>query len=220
MKKRVVFFICLLFVTSCIAGCSDSSESFRPESYAIDGTQVKAITVDVRDRRIEVSISNDGKIHLDYNESEKEYYNISVFDGKMLTMTAETNKNWTDYIGGKATVDKRTISLQIPEALLASLSLSTTNEDISLPALTVADQVLLSTNGGNIVFDRLDVGNALSLQAKNGDIRGTVLGSYGDYTITCQIKKGESNLPSHLNGGTKNLHVSNNNGDIDIQFVN
>lgn len=219
MKRKITFYICLLLAAAFITGCSKNGEDFQPKSYTADGAQVKAIDIDVRDRKIEVSLSNDNQIHIDYYNSGKEYYKISVSDEKVLMMTAETSKGWTDYIGGKAAVDKRTISLQVPEALLTSLTLSTTNENISLPALTVSGQISLSTNGGDIQFERLDVGNTLNLQAKNGDIRGTVLGSYGDYSITCQIKKGESNLPSHLDGGAKTLHVSNNNGDIEIQFV-
>lgn len=105
------------------------------------------------------------------------------------------------------------------DALLTALKISTTNEDISLPVLTVNSDVSLSAGGGNIVFDKLNVENTIRLTAKNGNITGSILGSYDDYTISCDSKKGESNLPSSKEGGAKTLTVSNNNGDIDVEFV-
>ena len=57
------------------------------------------------------------------------------------------------------------------------------------------------------------------MENKNGDITGAIVGSYDDYAITCTVKKGESSLPEDKEGGSKTLTVSNNNGDIAIDFV-
>lgn len=148
------------------------------------------------------------------------YYEISVSDESILTMTGASNKEWTDYIGSKPAAEDRKISLQLPDALLESLAISTTNEDITLPALAVTGQISLSTNGGSIAFETLDVGSALTLSAKNGDISGAVAGSYDDFSIQTEIKKGESNLPGDKDDGEKALRVSCNNGDVDIAFAN
>ena len=80
------------------------------------------------------------------------------------------------------------------------------------------DRISLTVNGGNIEFDGLDTGQEISLNAKNGDISGTILGRYEEYAIECNIKKGESNLPKQKEEGNKSLHVTNNNGDIAIEF--
>ncbi len=63
------------------------------------------------------------------------------------------------------------------------------------------------------------MGSALTLTAKNGDIRGTVTGGYDDFAMTSEVKKGTCNLPAHKEGGSKTLNVSNNNGDIQIEFT-
>ena len=96
-------------------------------------------------------------------------------------MTSASGRSWTDYIGMKTAAENRKIALQVPDALLESLAISTTNEDITLPALAVTGQISLSTNGGSIAFETLDVGSALTLSAKNGDISGAVAGSYDDF---------------------------------------
>ena len=172
----------------------------------------------MRDRQIEVSPSEDHQIHIDYFENDKEYYDISVSDESVLTITAADSKEWSDYIGGKAAAEYRKISVRIPDALLQSLTVSTTNEEIVLSELAVTDSVSLSSNGGNIRFAKLTVGREIALTAKNGDISGTVAGSYDDFAIRSAVKKGESNLPETKDGGKKVLNVSCNNGDISIAF--
>ncbi|HIS75256.1 MAG TPA: DUF4097 family beta strand repeat protein [Candidatus Merdivicinus excrementipullorum] len=217
MKKIISLALCLVLGSFVLAGCSDSSEPFEEKSYTPD-TQVREINLDAEDREIEVSLSPDEQVHIEYWENSKEYYEIAVSDG-VLTMTSASSKEWTDYIGVKSSDEGRKISLQIPDALLENLTLSTTNEDISLPELSVTGSVSISSNGGDISFETLDVGSALTLNVKNGDISGTVVGSYDDFAIQTEIKKGESSLPDEKDGGEKTLNVSGNNGDVNIEFV-
>ena len=217
MKKIISLVLCLMLGSFTLAGCSSSGEPFEEKSYTPD-TQISEINLNIQDREIEVSLSEDGQVHIQYSENSKEYYDISVSEN-MLTMTSASNKDWTDYIGGKPSAEDRKISLQIPDALLESLTLYTTNEDITLSALSVTGSISISSNGGNIVFEALEIGNALTLSAKNGNISGVIVGSYDDFAIRSDIKKGESNLPDSKDGGEKTLDVSCNNGDVDIEFV-
>ena len=217
MKKIISLALCLVLGSFVLAGCSDSSDPLEEKSYTPD-TQVREINLDAEDREIEVSLSPDEQVHIEYWENSKEYYEIAVSDG-VLTMTSASSKEWTDYIGVKSSDEGRKISLQIPDALLENLTLSTTNEDISLPELSVTGSVSISSNGGDISFESLDVGSALTLNVKNGDISGTVVGSYDDFAIETEIKKGESSLPDEKDGGEKTLNVSGNNGDVNIEFV-
>ena len=218
MKKTVIVALCLALSSFALVGCSGKSEPFEEKNYTPD-LQVSGINLAVRDREIEVSLSEDEQIHIQYSENDKESYDISVSEENVLTMVAVSNKVWTDYIGGKPSAEDRKIVLQIPNALLDDLSLSTTNEDVLLPALAVKGSISISSNGGNIAFQALAVGNALTLTVKNGDISGAIVGSYDDFVIQSQVKKGESNLPDNKEGGKKRLNVSCNNGDVNIAFV-
>ena len=218
MKRIISLVLCLMLGSFILAGCGDGGEPFEEKEYTAEG-QIKAIDLDVRDREIEVMRSGDEQVHIQYSENDKEYYDISVSDEAVLTMTGASDKDWTDYIGGKPSAENRKIILQIPDALLENLTLSTTNEDITLPELAVTGNISVSSNGGNIVFGNLDVGDGLYLTVKNGDISGTVVGGYDDFAIQSKIKKGESNLPDSKEGGEKTLNVSGNNGDIRVDFV-
>ena len=218
MKKIALTVLCLVLGCLVLTGCSDSGEPFEERTYTPD-VQLSGISIDVSDREIEVALSGDGQVHLQYFENSKEYYDVSVSDG-VLTMTAESNRDWTDYIGSKPSAEYRRILVQVPDALLDSLSVSTTNESVSLPELSVTGSVSISSNGGDITFERLDVGSSLSLTVKNGDITGAVAGGYDDFAIQTDVKKGDSNLPGSKDGGEKSLTVSCNNGDVNIEFVN
>ena len=145
-------------------------------------------------------------------------YDISVSDNGVLTIKGTVDKEWTDYIGGKAAAENRKISLQIPDGLLSSLKLSTTNEDILFSAVTVTDTLSVSQNGGNLIFDKVNAGKTIVFTAKNGNISGTIVGGYDDYNIACEIKKGKSNLPTDKKGVAKELRVSANNGNVTIDF--
>ena len=189
------------------------------EKYTSKDAKITSVIVDVRDRDIEVRLSQDNQIHINYFESEKEFYDISVSDGNVLTMSALTNKKWKDYIGKSPVVDVRKISIEIPNSLLTSLVLSTTNKDMILSELTVLDDIILSSNGGNITFGKLDVGSMLKITAKNGNIKGAIAGGYDDFSIDSKIKKGKNNLPALKKDGDKKLEVANNNGNIEIEFI-
>lgn len=219
MKKIISIVLCLILGSFILSGCSNNSEPFEEKSYTSD-TQIHEINLDVQDREIEVSLSEDEQVHIQYSENSKEYYDISVSDDNVLTMTSASDKQWTDYIGVKPAAEDRKISLQVPDALLENLTLSTTNEDITLSALAVTGSINISSNGGNIAFGNLDVGSALTLNVKDGDISGAIVGSYDDFSIQSEIKKGESNLPDHKDSGEKTLNVSSNNGNVNIEFVN
>lgn len=181
MKKKIAWALCLGLGCLTLAGCSGNSEPFEAKTYTPEG-QVQGVQLDVEDREVEVALSPDEQVHIQYRENSKEFYEIALTGGNVLTMTSATNKEWTDYIGVSASSEDRKITVQVPDGLLDSLEISTTNEDITLPALAVTGSISLSSNGGDVSFGNLSVGSGLTLNSKNGDITGTVAGSYnGDY---------------------------------------
>ena len=106
MKKISSVVLFLILGSLILSGCSNSSQPFEEKNYTSD-TEIKEIRLDVRDREIEVSLSEDGKVHIKYYENSKEYYDISVTEENVLTMTSARDKEWTDYIGGKPSAQNR-----------------------------------------------------------------------------------------------------------------
>lgn len=218
MKKLLFCMAACAVLALCMTGCS-SQQTFEEGSYSSAGEEVRAVTVNVSDREVLIGASADGQVRIEYSESEKEYYDISLSEEGELTMTLVLDKQWTDFIGTKPAIEDRTIRLYLPDGLLSSLKVTTTNEEIVLSPLSVAGSVALDSNGGDVRFERVLVGLGASFTAKNGSIAGSLVGGWDDFSISCTVKKGESNLPESKPGGEKSLAVDCNNGDVAIEFV-
>lgn len=219
MKKlailSLVFVGLLIFALS---GCSNN-DTFTEKTYSSGETEIEKIFIQVADRELEISASKDDKIHIDYFDGEREYLDISVSESKELTVKLVSNKDWTHYIGAKPYAKYRKIKIEIPDNLIASFSASTTNENITVTSLSFTENVSLDTNGGDIACERITVGKSIKLKAKDGNIAGSIIGGWNDFSISCKIKKGDCNLPTLKEGGDKSFYADCNNGNINIEFV-
>lgn len=223
MKK--VKFVMLSLVSVCVlgfgfllSGCSND-ETFTEKTYLSEENQISSITINVEDRNLEIVASDDNQVSIEYFDSEKQYLDITVSESKELTVKLTYNKEWTDFIGTKAAAEYRKIKIGIPNNLISSFSATTTNENIKVSSLSFQESVNLNSNGGNVICERVNVGNSINLISKNGNITGTIIGGWDDFSITCKIKKGDCNLPLNKQGGTKSFSADCNNGDINIEFV-
>lgn len=219
MKKFAALFVSLFIVlVFALTGCSNG-DTFTEKSYSSGETVIEKVRVQVTDRELEVSASEDDQIHIDYFDGEKEYLDITVSESNELTVKLLFNKEWTDFVGTKPSAEYRKIKIKVPNDLLTAFSATTTNENIKVNALSFKETVSLGTNGGNVICERVKVGKAISLTAKNGDIKGSIIGGWDDFSISCKIKKGDCNLPTLKENGEKSFTADCNNGDINIEFV-
>ena len=201
-----------------LSGCANG-DAFTEMSYIVGEREAEKITIRVADRELEIGASEDNRIYVDYFDGEKEYLDITLSDSKELTIQLISNREWYDLIGVKPPEKYRRIKMRLPDYLIATLSASTTNENIRINQLSVAEQISLETNGGNILCERVNVGKAICLTAKNGSITGSVIGGWDDFSISCTIKKGDCNLPASKESGVKSFTADCNNGDINIVFI-
>ena len=206
-----------LVLTALLGRCA-AEESFTAQTYTAEG-EVVSVSIDVSDRAVEVAPSEDGMLHIAYYEGEKQSYKIELTGEGALTVQLDLDREWTDFIGTQAAVEYRTIRVELPSDLTA-LSVVTTNENVTMSDVTVSESVAVSVNGGDISFGKVSVGTSLVLTVKNGNITGSVAGGWDDFTIDCAVKKGESTLPEHKDGGSKTLSVDCNNGDVKIDLAN
>ncbi len=216
--KRLFRFSVLTLICIIITGCSSTPVTYEEKKYTVSATDIDTMTIDVSDRIIELSQSTDDQVHIVYYESENEFYNIELSDSKEFKMVCEYNKAWTDYVGFKSAKKDRTIKIQIPNASINNLNLITSNEDITIPPITLTGSVNIKLNEGNIFLNQLSVGNTARLEAKNGNISGTIVGDYNDFAITSNAKSGKNNLPADKKNGIKNLYVYTYNGDISLEI--
>lgn len=202
------------------AGCGQQdATAYKEKSFEAPAAEINTVTVDVQDRNIEVIQTAEDTVRLEYAESAKEFYEVAVSGNGALSMTCREAKEWKDYVGGKASRSDRTVKLYLPEKGLQDLTLRTTNEDLILPQITVGGKAEFLVNNGNLRLEELGAGSEIKLNAKNGNITGTIKGAYEDYSITSQTKKGKTNLPEIKEQGRISLAVTVNNGDVNLEFT-
>lgn len=92
--KKVITMIGLFCISMVVlSGCSAKQTDFTEKNYTVDSTQIQSINIDAIDRKIDVELSDDDQIYIDYYESEQEFFNIAVSDDHTLTMSYDTQNN-------------------------------------------------------------------------------------------------------------------------------
>ena len=207
MKRILSAMFVAVFAALLCAGCSE--EQFTERMFEGEANEV---VFELENTAVEVAPSGDGQVRIEYFVSEKRSLSVAL-DGGTLTVTSDgTGVS----LGALPEVAYRTVKVYLP-AGLASLTLTTTGERVALSDIS-AGEIMLDVNGGDISFERLEVG-ALGVTVKNGNVAGSLLGGWDDFSISCTVKKGESNLPERKEGGEKSLSVDCNNGDVDIELL-
>ncbi len=214
--RRIMIIVMLVLSTGLFAACSTGG-TFSAKSYTESTDGLKGLDVNVRDRMIKIMPSSDDDIHIDCFESEKEYYNLERSGGK-LRISYEQNKSWTDFIGTKTNEAYRSIIIRVPDSMLDDIAISTTNDDVVVNEVSVLKNLSITSNGGDVRLVKADAGSSISIENKNGNISGSIIGGYDDFSMDIHIKKGDSNLSSK-GGGSKSLEIRNNNGNINISFT-
>ena len=84
MKKFLAIITLLIGGIALLGGCAANNEDFTPQSYSIEATEIVELQIEVQNRKIEILPATDNKIHLDYAQSSKEFYDITLTDGVLL----------------------------------------------------------------------------------------------------------------------------------------
>lgn len=208
MKKNLK--ISLVGAAMALASCTPPS--FQLARTEIATAEISQINIEVNDLAIKVAPSQDEHIALVYYESETHKLTKALADG-VLRLGVDNSAD--SFFGLQADLEYRTLSIFIPAESELSLSVITSNEDIEVADLRFVN-LNLENNNGDIAFRNIPTSQNATFINKNGDITGNIIGSYDDYAIESEAKKGETNLPSSKNEGSKRLRAYNNNGDIDI----
>ncbi len=197
-----------------LTSCGDTE--FNAQTYT-SSSSLTSLTMTVENRTVNIKKSMDDKLMIEYYDSDKEYLNITENDS-IIDISLGIDKQWYDFIGIQSDSQYRIINLYLPSTI-SSLQISTTNENINADNLTISNYIMLNTIYGDIELIDIYGSNKIELTTKNENINGTIVGSYDDYSIKCDIKKGNTNLPSKKENGEKILHVNCNNGDANIEMI-
>lgn len=215
MKCKALFAAALTVLLSVFAFTACSAEEYEAASRDFSAEEVKSITVDVTDRAVEFSVSESGGIEIEYYKNSKEDYTFELEEG-VLVIRSVFDKDWTDFIGVNGDREKQVLRIAVPDGVLKDLSVRTKNRDIHMEPLSVTGSCVFENNNGDVLFESLDVGVAIDVSTKKGDIVGTVIGSYDEFAIEVSAEH-DCNL-QNKEGGPKRLKLAANSGSVRVEL--
>lgn len=197
-----------------LTGCTQDLHFVEMEKSFTE--RILTLNLDAQDRRVVVSGTEDENLLFRYQDSER-----AILDFELTETTLDVDlvieREFGDFFGIQADVSYRSIEIYVPQDKPLSLNISTTNEYVSIEGISV-ETLTVSNNNGDIIFTDITSTGDISLSTKNADITGNIIGSYDDYAIDVDIKKGDTNLPISKESGSKRLSISNNNGDVFVDI--
>ena len=78
-------------LAAALSGCS-AQQTFTAREETFDAAGISSVVIDVQDREVAVGVSDDGAVHVDCFESEKEYYEIVRSEEGVLTISLVLDK--------------------------------------------------------------------------------------------------------------------------------
>ena len=179
--KTIVLIIAVVLVVAGIvmAACALVSTDFDWRRMSVDGvavekhfdaeaSEIRSITVREFDKSVILEPSADGRIHVIYFETKKEFYSIQNNDGNLF-ITMETSKRWYNFIGLSIERQPTTI-IQLPTEFFGDVDLGTKNGEVDVNGLTVKGKLALSTSNGRVRVDNLTVDGNFDAETDNGRI--------------------------------------------------
>lgn len=136
------------------------------------------------------SSSQNGNIEL-YNNTVEGAAQLSSYKGNILAQLITANEIYADTSDGYMT----------------------------LADVTSLGNVFGECDGGDIRLSALDAEYGITLITENGDIRGSLKGVADDFSYNCNAQNGSCNLPQNQLGGSHNLNLRTQNGDIDVYIA-
>lgn len=101
--------------------------------------------------------------------------------------------------------------------IAGNLSISSLSSNIDLVDTSINGDVSIGNSSGNVNINKLAANN-LSVTTLSGNVRGSVLGDPGNYTITADSLSGTIDIPPSGNGAST-FDISTGSGNIDIEFI-
>ncbi len=149
-------------------------------------------------------------------------------NGELLCQNASAEEIYLETSNGSLTAENLsagTITAATSNGRLAlsglqadTIETENSNGGLSLAGIT-AGTLTGETSNADIVLERVEVTEALTLESSNAAISGTVVGDDVDFTIESETSNASSNLPERWGSGDIRLTARTSNGDIQIDFV-
>jgi len=197
---------------------ADREEHYRTETYTYDINEINKIRIDDIDSCITVVSTSEPIISMEWNESDRNYYNINVSDRGEFIAERRTDYKWYDF---ESMFDLfsgyDTVYVKVYEGYTGDIELGTINGSISISVdeSTVSGpmwyreiddrHVMLTNDDARFTFGSVDI------HSVNGEIYlyNTVVND----SAVLETTNGDITL---ANVAPRHIYVGTTNGEIDV----
>lgn len=202
-------------------------ETFAPET-------VRQIVVETGTDGLQIRHSEDGRIHLQYTQRERQQYALSE-DGGVLTLRQSSKQGWSglQWFSVRFGAEEQDVILELPEGFAGDLQILSEVGDVELQSpLQLRGALDCSLETGSFRAGSLEAGS-VTVETEIGEIDGTdwsaadvalsaetggitLAGGAVNGTLSCRTEIGEIRL-SGLTAGA--LEASAETGDVTVDQV-
>ncbi|MEM1484879.1 DUF4097 family beta strand repeat-containing protein [Oscillospiraceae bacterium PP1C4] len=141
------------------------------------------------------------------------------FDGELQIVSERAKLSCSSIRAGNIEIESKRGKIELNKVnATGSITINSYRDSISLVDIAVKDEISIVNGRETIYFQNIEFGSNLKIENHRGDITGYLKGAKTDYTLLCEVERGESNLPANLPGGEKNIHIKNSRGDVNVEF--
>jgi len=232
IKDKGLLLACLLSSIVLLSGCHLLGDAIQIDKVLTvrTGENIR-INMEVGD--VHVGVSPDEKVHLTYYEYKYIKFSLMQNNGFSITQDIKEELLYSPSSGnieGMTILVPATITLdtfdttinvgdiRVQELKANNFDIDTDVGDIKFNKL-IADNVTIHSNVGDIKLTELNANN-ITIDVSVGDVSGSILGNRNEFNIKTDVNVGDNNLGngSGGSGGSKNLDVKVDVGDINISF--
>ncbi len=210
----IVLGLLIMFAALALGGFNWSSLSTQRTESVTHTPQGKVTDIEIisADADIQLLPSPDGKISVVADESEKQFYSVSITDG-LLKIEHQNRYSWYDYIG--IFIGKKSLTVYLPTGDYGKLGISTQSGSVNYFSDGYSfESAVIRSQSGTVAFNSA-VAEALEISTQSGGIFMNSAPSTDALIIALDTVSGRISV-SGLDGERTSLNACTVSGDITL----
>lgn len=187
------------------------SETYIQKSCEYDTDTVASLVFTDISRDIEITRSNDDKIHITYYESQKVSYSFEHTEDGTLTVTYYSSRKWYDYIGISFRFSDIKTVIAVPDGFSGNISVKLSSGDLRITGFTLDGSLTAESTSGDVQMSDFTCTGDIKIRQTSGDFEGQALSAA---SLSIKHTSGDIEL-GRLE--TEALSLTSVSGDIEVE---
>lgn len=164
----------------------------------------------------DLSVGKDMQINI--SSGSLKMNNIRCAQNMDVLASSGSVKIYDSAVAENGKFDLSSGSLKMENFEANNLEVNVSSGSAKLSDVKAGQSIRCDAKSGLVEITDIDAGEKITISAESGSIKGSIIGKMSDFTIHSEASNGDCNLPDRMEGGSKQLDVSAQSGNIRIGF--